>query len=191
MFKIKLLEMKYLIFIISFLLCSFISNAQYKLISVDSSSKRFTYAIEQVGFGSNTLTFSTVYKSNSLYFGNKIKRINECGLEGGLLRIKKEVVEILKNHVAHLAAKALKDTFQLSVKLLPRYDGNIAEVWFNWSGIHRFFTEDEMDALINDLQKIRVVFKESGCYDTPYCQWLTFGILPKDWEYILNSTKGK
>lgn len=181
--------MKYLTLITGFLLWMYSSNAQFRRISVDSSSSHFTYAIEQIGFGGNTLIFSLAYKPNSLFNNHKIKYVNECSLEGGLLQIKKEVVDILKNHVAHLATKALKEKFQLSVKILPKYDGEIADVWFHWAGTQRFFTEEEMDVLINNISKIKIHFKESGCYNTSYCQCLTFGILIQDWEYILNSAK--
>lgn len=181
--------MKQTIFAIYILLCSLISSAQFKVTSVDSSSKRYIYEVSHEKLENKYYTVA--YMHNSVYYNRKITHVNECELEGGLLRIKKEIVEVLKKRVPYLAEKALKVDFKMSIFLLPRYDGRIEEIWFFWNGTDRFFKEDEMDLLINDLQKIRVVFRGSRYYDTPYCQTLNFGISPEDWEYILNSTKGK
>ena len=65
----------------------------------------------------------------------------------------------------------------------------IADVWIRWAGKQRIFSTEELDKLFLKLKTIKINFNDLSATDTSYCQYLSFGILKKDWEYILNSTK--
>ena len=181
--------MKQTLLLLIFCVYSLSSMSQYNRTIGIASSANYVFTVDYDSLKSTYHT--TAYMSNSIFYHKQISNMKSCDLYGKLPAIKQQIVEILISCLKQKVSNALQSNYRMTVFFLPKHNGEIADVWIRWAGKQRIFSTEELDKLFLKLKTIKINFNDLSATDTSYCQYLSFGILKKDWEYILNSTKGE
>lgn len=177
----KLILLLALISTLSFLM------AQDKIIKVELK-KNIIYQYRYDDIFKKTNVFA--FRIGSKYLIDSIRNLRqECDLKDGAGKaLKNSIVEILKKHAAIFTQKS-KVFYSFSVLVFPSSDGKIQECFFRWNSNGPFLDPNEVDTIINDVEMLYVSYEDTSSGGICYCQEIGFGILEKDWDYILGKDK--